>query len=785
MSSKARNAIGAITVVLLVAVAVWWSRSDDDSGRRGMPRASKSASKSDGGIGRWIPWFGGSSSKPGGEIPDPYRGPRVPVHVKVVDVNGNPVHGAIVEARVDPDEWEFAGLSDEEYDAYIEKKYGGEEEETVEPPEEPFEGEEVDDGSWAGDEDWRIVRKPVDAGRTNRDGLYVAKLKPDVDVVFHARDDEGREGVSTMLYLYLPDESEESDTDLDPYRKGEQFEVTIELAELGILAGVVVDDRGRPIGGAEVTISPWGGDLENEELIASEENGDQRTKEDGTFRIPLRASGAFDVEVHAQKFQPVTEQAVQVLPGRETTVSITMLASAEMSGIVLDPRGTPVAGARVIVQGQPSPNEYLSSEAMTGEDGRFLIEELAPGRYTVAAMAEGFRPAESWEVAAGQGDVTIRLANGGKIHGDVIASRELATRPRYSPDDYVVEPDIEPEVQLYFGDVYVALSGDQPAPGEPIPIGIPIATGVPQGREIESPSGTLDVRGRYFSQVTIDEDGRGTFDIDGLPPGTYDVTVMIGPAVGRRTQVRVWDGGTANVSMELPDRSAASIAGTIRSSDGRPLQEATIFLYGALPSGLSAWADENGRFEFRSVPAGTYMLHAAATVSSKAGEVDVMITAYVPTTNVTVPAGGRVPLELVAVPSDAPIDGTFVDGLDDMTIDGDISISDLPDESETYEDEEPEQLWMPDVWIEDIDTGLVVTYAPPAPDGKRLFGGDRVTSIDGSSVGSMESWEALELLYGPKGSLCRITVERPASRETISVSLPRDKDAYEMEGHIY
>jgi len=784
-----RFAIGAGVVVALVAALAWLTRDPGPQrDSRGRPIATQG--KSDGGgVSRWLPWMGKGKKAEPGQIPDPYKGPRVPVRVKVVDVEGNPVSGVTVEARVDPDEWEFAGLSEEEYDKYIEAKYAveGEDEEPEDDTEESLsEGEEGDD------EDWRVVRASVDSGRTGRDGVYTAQIKPDLDVVFHATDGNGREGVSPLLYVYLPDEEEEESEDvvpddLDPYRKGDRFEVTIELAELGILAGVVVDDRGQPIAGAEVSLSPWGGDLESDDLIASEAARDQRTKEDGTFRIPLRASGAFDVEVHAPKFQPVVEQAVQVLPGRETALNITMLASAEIAGIVLDPRGTPVEGARVLVQGQPSPHEYVSSETNTDADGHFVIEELAPGRYTVAALADGFRPAEQWDVAAGGGEMTIRLTAGGKIHGDVVAARDLQVRP-----GGMIEPDENAENgetpgQLFFGDVYVSLHGPPMDPGEPIPVGVPLATGVPQGREIESPSGTLDVRGRYFTQLPLDETGRGTFDVEGLPPGTYDVTVMIGAAVGRRTQVRVWDGGTANVSMELPDRGAASIAGTIRSSDGRPLREATVFLYGALPSGLSAWADASGRFEFRSVPAGEYMLHAAATVPAKDGT-EMLVTAYVATEVVKVPGSGRIPVNLIATPSDIPPDpDTIVIDLDSLVIDSEIPDPDSTEYTfENHEEEEAdEELWMPDVWIEEIDTGLVVTYAPPAPNGTRLFGGDRVTSIDGASVTAMESWEALELLYGPKGSLCRITVERPASRETLSVSLPRDKDAYEMEGHIY
>jgi hypothetical protein len=175
------------------------------------------------------------------------------------------------------------------------------------------------------------------------------------------------------------------------------------------------------------------------------------------------------------------------------------------------------------------------------------------------------------------------------------------------------------------------------------------------------------------------------------------------------------------------------------------------------------------------------MVHAAATVSGK-NDPSEMVTAYVTSTNVSVPSNAaRIPLDLIAIPSDLPIEVPEPDPGDDWSDTPSIVEPIEPDPGE----EEPEELWMPDVWIEEIDSGLVVTQAPPAPDGKRLFGGDRVTTIDGAAVSSMEPWEALELLYGPKGSMCRITVERPASRETVSASLPRTKNAYEMDGHIY
>src|SRR5699024_2756005 len=102
-------------------------------------------------------------------------------------------------------------------------------------------------------------------------------------------------------------------------------------------------------------------------------------------------------------------------------------------------------------------------------------------------------------------------------------------------------------------------------------------------------------------------------------------------------------------------------------------------------------------------------------------------------------------------------------------------------DGEDFAEEEPlEDLWAPDVWIEEIEGSLVVTLAPPAPDGKRLFGGDRVVTIDGTNVMSMEAWDALELLYGPEGSICTITADRPATHESVTVSLPRTKPADEI-----
>lgn len=773
--SRGRRFAGVAALMALSLVLVWWwTRGGDDAdspGRDG--RTSARQDGSPGRAGRWLPWFGGGGGS-GVQGDEDYRGPRVPVRVRVVDLDGNPVSGAIVDARVDREEWETAGLTEEEYEEYLRRKYGN-----------GKDGEPAPEDPWAAlEERWEATRESVVSGRTGTDGVYLAQMKPHLDVVFQARDGNGRAGVSPALYTYVlePPGDDHADDGFDaasedPSVVGGMFEVLIEIAHLSTLTGVVFDERGRPIPGAAVSLMPWDGALSAEEIIETgggEGDAAIGTDADGKFRVSLRASGAIDVEVRAKGFQPILEQAVQVLPGRETTLSLTMLPSAEITGVVLDPAGTPLAQARVMVQTSATANEFFATETTTSEDGTFVVEELAPGRYIVVAESAGFRPVEQWETQAGTGrDVVLRLTTGGRILGTVRADVQALFASRRPAAEVI--PEIPAEGPALYGDVYLALAGDAPPPGAPVEIGNPRATGVPAGQEMLSPSGVVDVRGRYVGQVIVDAGGNGTFEISGTPPGTYDLTLTVGAAVARRTALRVHDGGATQVFVDLPDRSAASIAGVIRTTDGRTIESASVFLYGSgLPSGLSAWPDVSGAFEFRSVPPGKYLVHASALVASS-DDPNATVSALIRATEITVPASGRVPLELVAevLDLDAIVIGDVWDDADHVDVLEDL----LPEE-------EPDLLYMPDVSIEDIGGRLVVTAAPPGST-PRLFGGDRVTSIDGALVSADESWEALEMLYGPEGSLCRIAVERPASGESFSVSLPRSKNAYELDGHFH
>ena len=61
-------------------------------------------------------------------------------------------------------------------------------------------------------------------------------------------------------------------------------------------------------------------------------------------------------------------------------------ARGRILGSVQDLTGMPASGASITVRGPAERN------LPAGEDGRFVVESLPDGRYTVTAMLEGFAP---------------------------------------------------------------------------------------------------------------------------------------------------------------------------------------------------------------------------------------------------------------------------------------------------------------------------------------------------------------------------------------------------------
>ena len=75
-------------------------------------------------------------------------------------------------------------------------------------------------------------------------------------------------------------------------------------------------------------------------------------------------------------------------------------------GVVVDPQGKPVEGARVYVTSSPGPMPDVA--ILTGPGGEFTLGVVAPGKYRIGAAADGFRSVET-DYATGGAQLELRL----------------------------------------------------------------------------------------------------------------------------------------------------------------------------------------------------------------------------------------------------------------------------------------------------------------------------------------------------------------------------------------
>jgi len=192
------------------------------------------------------------------------------------------------------------------------------------------------------------------------------------------------------------------------------------------LSGVVVDEAGRPI--AEAAI--W-------ESSLRPHKGDKPTAvsgPDGRFPVPPSGAGV-----------ALTACAPGFLSGDVASrdrpaapVRIMLRRAVRITGRILGPDGKPVAGAAVdaymeghgIIEEEdfgPCQDPGYRADAMSGSDGRFMLDHLVAGSYSLGVSAFGFVPGgppQAVHAAAGQAVevAAITLDRGVTVAGQILSA---------------------------------------------------------------------------------------------------------------------------------------------------------------------------------------------------------------------------------------------------------------------------------------------------------------------------------------------------------------------------
>jgi len=193
-----------------------------------------------------------------------------------------------------------------------------------------------------------------------------------------------------------------AETALVTVERGQTARAELELAAGGRLEGFVRDLAGNPVPGARVALA-----LPDPALSV-------RTDPDGRYAISAIPPGTHSVTASSDRLRPQTREGlVFSVPGQTLTQDFTLPYGTNLAGIVVDDAGAPVSRATVTITNE------VARVVRTDSQGRFEASGLGEGLLTVSVVARGFAPAWERSIAAGRGDLVLRIVRGATLKGRI------------------------------------------------------------------------------------------------------------------------------------------------------------------------------------------------------------------------------------------------------------------------------------------------------------------------------------------------------------------------------
>ena len=402
---------------------------------------------------------------------------------------------------------------------------------------------------------------------------------------------------------------------------------------------IVADADARPLRRALVRIAA--GDQPDREMraalaLARGERPDREVR-----AVLTDDEGRFEIELPESSSQLIVTKAgytsIVVIPDRRAQsardpvareLDIRLSRGAAVWGRVLERRGAPAVGARVIARRVEDPsNTTTTYEADTDDAGEYRIGGLPAGTYIIAT---GSSP----QVGVVQGIVSRpRLIFPGMTPGLQGPTRFVEVRPgeetgdvdfQSAPDPLLVTP---PRAALPEGAKIVDPPEGRIAGRVVTPLGQPVA------------NARVVFAGNNRSSMTV-TDANGRFDVRGFPDGDYRVeTARFGftlplplpgapdqESTGIAHRLRI-GGDTRAHDIDLVLSPGGIISGAVVDSAGEPFQGVLVRAFGLQHDGqrivakLATWprlTDDRGRYRLFGLPRGSYLIVASIDAAEPA-----------------------------------------------------------------------------------------------------------------------------------------------------------------------
>jgi hypothetical protein len=304
-------------------------------------------------------------------------------------------------------------------------------------------------------------------------------------------------------------------------------------------------------------------------------------------------------------------------------------ATSRLSGrVTAEGTNAPIAGARVMVfpmrPATPPTGPFVPPQGMTDQDGRFVLNGLAPGEYRVDVQKTGFaslmdpstRP-RTYTVAAGQAldNITVVLQKGAVISGKVLDQKgEPVTDARVMALRRITPPGASTDPPRL-------IPAPMQGPQQTNDIGEYRVSGLPPGEYFLAASPrALGFAGPGAASTTGNGGGALTTTTT-YYPGTADQAGAQAITVAAGAEV-------SNIVFTLQTAPAYRVSGMVVDENGAPIAHAMVMLMNDPRRGMmfmgpggNAQTGDDGRFSIGDVTPGTYRLNASVMIMGSGGAI--------------------------------------------------------------------------------------------------------------------------------------------------------------------
>ncbi len=385
--------------------------------------------------------------------------------------------------------------------------------------------------------------------------------------------------------------------------------LVLELGSCGAkLYGSIVDASGGGVARARLSVAGLGGTEASAtgEYALCVPMGDSRVRivadGYGAIELPIHLVGA-----HRRDFELVPESVIL--------------------GVVTDEsgKGVPYAHVLAIPQAVEQPHFLGDGSAVADATGHFRLENLAPGRFLLAAAAEGRGSSAPTPAVAAPGtpaEVAIVVAQRAKITGTVMMKgqpvagariaameRTLVTRSSYSQADGSFALDGVPlgTVRLDAGEYEIvspaSLAVDKTTLDKVI---IEVNEGASlHGRVLRKGKPVADALVQSFSGPSTRSDSTGRYELKGLPPGDiqlYAQSFGDEPAFAPAAKVQIAPHAATEHDFDLT--GAATVSGVVVDESGNPVPNVYVRLIEPKGDLGESMTDAKGAFKCTSMLGG-------------------------------------------------------------------------------------------------------------------------------------------------------------------------------------